>query len=261
MMDCEVIRDLLPLYADGQTSPVTNRRIEEHTARCPACKGLMDRMCAPMEPEPVDEEEACLRAIKKQRRKTILRTVLACLLVVVVCVVGWWIYMETHFVGEYDKTVSTDKDKILSEIPMLELTEEELALKDTIFSIPPVAEMYEKTESPMECYEVDIEAAAPYLTAVVPEEAEYIDIAVTGTRVGIDYCYENRRMMIDYIDGDRDGKVDMIQKFIAAYKPNERWDSNPPIASYSVDYVVALERAWYEKTVSKHIWFGFLNMP
>ena len=39
--DCSVIRDLLPLYADGETSPETSRIIKEHVAECEDCRGML----------------------------------------------------------------------------------------------------------------------------------------------------------------------------------------------------------------------------
>ena len=73
MTNCDMIRDLMPLYADGQASAASRSCIEEHTAHCPACKKLLNEMCAPLELEPEDRTEEILeRLYKKQRRKTIL---------------------------------------------------------------------------------------------------------------------------------------------------------------------------------------------
>ena len=73
MMDCEIIRDLLPLYADSLTSESSNRKIEDHIRICPECRRLRDEMCTPMEPEPEETQEQILeRVYKKQRRKTVL---------------------------------------------------------------------------------------------------------------------------------------------------------------------------------------------
>ena len=37
-LPCELIRDLLPLYAEHLTSPETGQLIEEHLQSCPACR-------------------------------------------------------------------------------------------------------------------------------------------------------------------------------------------------------------------------------
>ena len=41
-MDCSVIRDLLPLYADGNCSDETRKLVEEHIASCPECKAKIE---------------------------------------------------------------------------------------------------------------------------------------------------------------------------------------------------------------------------
>lgn len=38
MMNCDVIRDLLPLYADGAVSEKTKALINDHLQTCPECR-------------------------------------------------------------------------------------------------------------------------------------------------------------------------------------------------------------------------------
>ena len=42
--DCEVIRDLLPLYADEVCSETSRRLIEEHLRECPECSGELEKL-------------------------------------------------------------------------------------------------------------------------------------------------------------------------------------------------------------------------
>ena len=42
--DCEVIRDLLPLYADDVCSGASRRMIDEHLQECPDCAGVLDML-------------------------------------------------------------------------------------------------------------------------------------------------------------------------------------------------------------------------
>ena len=42
--DCEVIRDLLPLYADDVCSPKSRELVETHVRDCPECRTLMARL-------------------------------------------------------------------------------------------------------------------------------------------------------------------------------------------------------------------------
>jgi len=41
---CEVIRDLLPLYADDACSNESRKMVEEHLAECPECGGMLARL-------------------------------------------------------------------------------------------------------------------------------------------------------------------------------------------------------------------------
>ena len=38
MNDCAIVKDLLPLYFDGETSPGTSSFIKDHLASCPSCR-------------------------------------------------------------------------------------------------------------------------------------------------------------------------------------------------------------------------------
>ena len=38
MINCSVIRDLLPIYADGETSPETTQEIKTHLTHCVKCR-------------------------------------------------------------------------------------------------------------------------------------------------------------------------------------------------------------------------------
>lgn len=40
-MNCEIVRDLLPLYADGLCSEESRRAVEEHLKSCEACRKLL----------------------------------------------------------------------------------------------------------------------------------------------------------------------------------------------------------------------------
>ena len=42
-MNCDVIRDLIPLYLDGCASAASGELVEAHTARCPGCRKCLER--------------------------------------------------------------------------------------------------------------------------------------------------------------------------------------------------------------------------
>ena len=46
-MNCEIIKDLIPLYIDGCCSEESERIVEEHLKNCPECKKLFEEMKEP----------------------------------------------------------------------------------------------------------------------------------------------------------------------------------------------------------------------
>ena len=64
-MDCNIIRDLLPLYHDGVCSEESRQAVEEHLQSCESCRLVLEEMTAPL-PEPVRlEHDADAEAVKK----------------------------------------------------------------------------------------------------------------------------------------------------------------------------------------------------
>ena len=47
-LDCEVIRDLLPLYAEHMASPASTALVEEHLQECEACRAELEQMEQPV---------------------------------------------------------------------------------------------------------------------------------------------------------------------------------------------------------------------
>lgn len=75
-LSCDVIRDLLPLYADRTASADTAALVEEHLASCPACREELRRLGAALPAEPEGAEP--LRRFKRRwRRRQVLIAVTA----------------------------------------------------------------------------------------------------------------------------------------------------------------------------------------
>ena len=88
MMQCEIIRDLLPLYAEGLTGDAANREIEAHLAGCDACAKALEQLRVPVE-QPEPQAEAWKDAVKKEkktrRRRQVLMIAAALLLGAGIC--------------------------------------------------------------------------------------------------------------------------------------------------------------------------------
>ena len=93
MIDCQVIRDLLPLYADGVAGVESIALVEGHLAKCPGCSAYLQRMQAKLEEEEAGDIGSG-KALKKQKhrrnRRTVFLTVAALLLGAAVCLVLLW---------------------------------------------------------------------------------------------------------------------------------------------------------------------------
>lgn len=75
-LSCNVILDLLPLYADGCCSTDTTALVEEHLEQCDLCRQALKEMNAELpssllEPEPAKEEAALKKGLKKIRHRWI----------------------------------------------------------------------------------------------------------------------------------------------------------------------------------------------
>lgn len=46
-MECDIIRDLMPLYAERMASARSGEAVEEHLRECPECRGIYENMVAP----------------------------------------------------------------------------------------------------------------------------------------------------------------------------------------------------------------------
>lgn len=77
-LTCAVVRDLLPSYAEGLTSPETNEAVERHLTDCPDCTARLTAMQAPEEAPPPESDRE-VDYLKTVKRKTGRRVVLAIL--------------------------------------------------------------------------------------------------------------------------------------------------------------------------------------
>ena len=101
--------------------------------------------------------------------------------------------------------------EVLDRVPALALTEEELALAETILD-------YDDFRNALNHDLVDnstvfsIEETWDVYSTVIPEDAQVTEVAVIGAVVVIDYRQPQHRIILEYVDADRSGTVDSIRK-------------------------------------------------
>lgn len=258
-MNCDVIRDLLPMYADGEASEASRRAIEEHTAGCPACKKLLTDMCMPMEPEPEDRERQILEKLrKKQRRKTFFfwTTILLALIIAV------WGVLEARFSGELIYAASTDQEAILKEMPALDLTGEELALSRTILDIPLIRDAL--SGDLQKSTTLDTGMLSGELASILPENGRFTEVFVMGPSIYISIIAGKQYTCLVYTDSDLTGHIDSISKTLAI-SPLDAIGEDGYLGEvdtvYELVYAAGMGVVRCQKLKSRHMWFSFLDMP
>ena len=90
-MNCQIIRDLLPLYCDDVCSVESRRAVEEHLAGCPDCRGICQeiRREETILPFPSDgkEEARVLKTVRKRFSRQRLRAIIVAAVVTVLLIV------------------------------------------------------------------------------------------------------------------------------------------------------------------------------
>ena len=90
-MTCDIIRDLLPLYAEGLASADSAAAVREHLDGCERCSAELERM---KEPVRVPNEELGMRKIKRGIVRRWLLGVTCAMLAILLAAscVGWWLF-------------------------------------------------------------------------------------------------------------------------------------------------------------------------
>lgn len=118
MERCEIIRDLLPVYADGLASEATIERVEEHLAQCEICRDLLAQMKSSiLQYDPVENAEF-RDVLKKQRsrsrRKIALASTAAALAAAVILTAVLWREGVFFRIGSYESPNGQVKTTVYS---------------------------------------------------------------------------------------------------------------------------------------------------
>lgn len=113
-INCNIVRDILPLYVDDVVCDDTKIMIEEHLEHCDDCKKelkkLMQDVVLPVSPETQIQEAQPLKEFKKRiGRKQRIIAFISVLITVAVLVSGWYVLFIHGFPVESDSVaVSTE---------------------------------------------------------------------------------------------------------------------------------------------------------
>lgn len=109
--ECEIVKDLLPLYAEGLTSASSNELIEEHIRTCNECRKLLDSMKNELPPEAENEKkELPLKEFSKtfSRKKRGLALMIAALAASAVIAVYAWLSAPRYLA--YNQAVESTQE-------------------------------------------------------------------------------------------------------------------------------------------------------
>lgn len=105
-LSCDVIRDLLPLYAEKMVSDDTQTLVEEHLDACPCCKAELDKMVQPQKLPP-DTHIEPFRKAKKKLNTTKAYTAILSVLIALVITLTIVAYLTTPQFLPYSKEIVT----------------------------------------------------------------------------------------------------------------------------------------------------------
>lgn len=247
-MNCDVIRDLLPLYTDGLTSPQTTQLIEEHLQTCLECSAVLEQLRTPMESACPENTCGYMKALQKQLRRRRIRTVCICLFLPLLILFVWWLYMQTHF-AVFSATVdSTNPVFILKKEPRAALSAEEIELAQALFAHPVIRESFPENGHVL----LSPSLLEDILSESIPENSHISDITLLDDYIILTYQHNGTHFTLEYSDADHTGFVDLISKTVST--PDARGKTK---YVYTATYHTATEETMYERYTTHRKWFAF----
>ena len=140
-LECDIIKDLLPLYIEELTSEVTNEEIVLHLEECEECKGVEVNMREEMLKNvevTVDEEVDFLKKIKAKANKKVVYAVLLCVFFIFI---GWFI--KNNYIGDLSfaddvviEKIKVEDNKLILQGYNMFNVRERVEEKDGVFYCP-----------------------------------------------------------------------------------------------------------------------------
>lgn len=109
MNECNIVRDLMPLYADELLSADSTEFIHRHISWCEKCRETLQRSGQELPEISTDayisEKKALKKAIRRDRLRTVLKTVL-CFLLIAIISVCYVCYQMQYYLTPIEQTYS-----------------------------------------------------------------------------------------------------------------------------------------------------------
>ena len=105
-ISCDIIRDLLPLYAEDMASNASRELVEEHLEGCDPCKKELE-LLKQAQKLPVDVDTHALERVSKEIRKRKILTVLCVIATIFSLIWSGVVFMFTPIVLSYEDAVES----------------------------------------------------------------------------------------------------------------------------------------------------------
>lgn len=113
-ISCEVIRDLLPLYAENVTSEESRKLVEEHVAGCIRCREQLEQIQKPVDIQMDTDTKEIVSFKKSWMKKTFRITGVAVLITAIVFAVVAFLY-QLELPVNYEDVVIWTEDTMVGE--------------------------------------------------------------------------------------------------------------------------------------------------
>lgn len=135
-INCNIIRDILPLYVDEVVSEDTKKLVSEHLEGCPGCRQELEQLRKPVA-IPVEREAGPLKRFKKKWKQARFRTALISIFCTVVILAFMWYTRPQGFL----EVINTEDSTFIS-ITFPEMNFQESHLDTWTLDISPDDETY-----------------------------------------------------------------------------------------------------------------------
>lgn len=276
-MTCEVIRDLLPLCADGVASEESRAAVEDHIRTCDACRTLYEGMCAPVEAKPTEKEVNYMAAVKRQKRANRRFLLLVYGITLGVILLALLLWKGDQLLRNQvwrQESITLTSEQVAAEMPRALLTREEKELAKVIFSLPEVQDAIEEGTAASVGVHLpeDLYRELMVQGGFDPDSVKHGYADILGKTVYLDWYNDEYRCILEFIDADQSGYTDVLRKTTTARVPQEGVQTEIPhdVPIYTAEINAALIGTAedesmedldtiYEKSVQKRDWLYFLK--